>query len=235
METWNLKNGSRIFRVLSGRTNAYLLQVDKRNVLIDTGRKKRYGILLKNIKKLSLSKDFITDIILTHSHYDHCQNVTDLVERYCCNVIMNYHAQQFASKGYTPVPMGTNAVSSRLSKIGSVLGKGKFGYKPFSASLLISEDTILKSISETLQLISTPGHSTDSMSVIVNNEIALVGDTLFGVIPTTVFPPYADDIPTLLHSWAKLLESNCRLFLPGHGKPIKRKVFEKEYEKLAKR
>jgi hypothetical protein len=55
------------------------------------------------------------------------------------------------------------------------------------------------------------------MSLIVDNEIALVGDVMFGVFNWSVFPPFADDVPTLEKSWGKLAKSGCKMYLPGHG------------------
>jgi len=56
----------------------------------------------------------------------------------------------------------------------------------------------------------------------VDDEIALVGDTLFGVLPRSVWPPFADDPARMVQSWGQLLETPCRLFLPGHGREIGR-------------
>jgi len=38
------------------------------------------------------------------------------------------------------------------------------------------------------------------MSVIIDNEIALVGDTMFGVFKGFVFLPYAEDVKKVIHS-----------------------------------
>jgi glyoxylase-like metal-dependent hydrolase (beta-lactamase superfamily II) len=58
-----------------------------------------------------------------------------------------------------------------------------------------------------------------------------VGDTLMGTFPYSIFPPFAEDIRTMILSWNKLLNTQCKLFLPGHGNPIKRSLLEKEYHK----
>jgi glyoxylase-like metal-dependent hydrolase (beta-lactamase superfamily II) len=76
-------------------------------------------------------------------------------------------------------------------------------------------------------ILHTPGHSSGSVSIIVDDEIALVGDTMFGIFPWSVFPPFADDVKQMTESWGKLLETNCRLFLPGHGTANKRSLVQK--------
>jgi len=56
----------------------------------------------------------------------------------------------------------------------------------------------------------------------------LVGDTLFGIVPQKAFPPFADNKIDLFKSWEKLLTTNCRLFLPAHGKALTREIMKKE-------
>lgn len=63
----------------------------------------------------------------------------------------------------------------------------------------------------------------------MDNEIAIVGDAMFGVFNNSVSPPYADDTEKMIESWGKLLNSGCNIFLPGHGKAIKRSLLEKEF------
>lgn len=80
-------------------------------------------------------------------------------------------------------------------------------------------------------LVHTPGHTAGSVSLIVDDELALTGDTLFGVFRWSVYPPYASDAETMVRSWGKLLETKCSLFLPSHGTPIRRSLLKKDYDK----
>jgi glyoxylase-like metal-dependent hydrolase (beta-lactamase superfamily II) len=48
-------------------------------------------------------------------------------------------------------------------------------------------------------------------------------------------PPYADNIEAMIENWGKLLNTNCNIFLPGHGKEIKRELLQKEYYKYARK
>ena len=75
MNTWRTKNGYEIVKVLSGRSNVYLIIKDRFLVLIDTGKESDYRKLVKNIDSLGLSVNKITYLILTHTHFDHCQSV----------------------------------------------------------------------------------------------------------------------------------------------------------------
>jgi glyoxylase-like metal-dependent hydrolase (beta-lactamase superfamily II) len=58
-----------------------------------------------------------------------------------------------------------------------------------------------------------------------------VGDAMFGVFWWSVFPPFADDVPIMIRSWGKLLNTGSKLFLPGHGTENSRELLEKQYNK----
>jgi glyoxylase-like metal-dependent hydrolase (beta-lactamase superfamily II) len=73
-----------------------------------------------------------------------------------------------------------------------------------------------------IELMHTPGHTKGCLSVIVDNELAIVGDAMFGVFPGSIFPPYGNDVRQMVESWEKLLETSCRLFIPAHGSANKR-------------
>jgi glyoxylase-like metal-dependent hydrolase (beta-lactamase superfamily II) len=49
------------------------------------------------------------------------------------------------------------------------------------------------------------------ISIIIDDEIAIVGDAMVGTIPDSIYPPFADDKKLLIKSWKKLLKTaeNC--------------------------
>ncbi len=71
------------------------------------------------------------------------------------------------------------------------------------------------------------------MSLIVDDEIAIVGDAMFGIFPGSIFPPFGDDKLQITQSWKLLLETGCRLFLPAHGTANSREQVEKSVRREA--
>jgi hypothetical protein len=63
------------------------------------------------------------------------------------------------------------------------------------------------------------------------NEIALVGDAMFGVFKGSVFPPFADDVNQMVASWKLLLATKCNTFLPSHGSTCSRDLLQKNYDR----
>jgi glyoxylase-like metal-dependent hydrolase (beta-lactamase superfamily II) len=233
MRSWNLTNGYKIYKVLTNRCNTYLIATPKGNLLIDTGLKRYRKKLIKSINSLDLTNTKIDFLILTHTHFDHCQNARFLKKTFNCQIIIGEPEKEFAQKGYTPAPRGTNWLTNMISKLGNSVGKNVLCYETFEADF--TEKTInFKGLGFDIDVLNTPGHSSGSISIIVNKETALVGDTMFGVFKNSIFPPFADNKNELFGSWKKLLDSGCNLFLPGHGGEINRELVKKELKKRTK-
>ncbi|MDA3929049.1 MAG: MBL fold metallo-hydrolase [Prolixibacteraceae bacterium] len=228
MKSWTLKNGSKIFQVLSGRSNVYLYQNSKQTFLFDTGKTSHYNQLIKNISSLGVEK--IDWLLLTHTHFDHCQNATALKKHFNCKIGLHKNAIEFAKNGFSPLPKGTILFTKLISKIGMLVNEKKFGFLKFSPNFIFQNNSMNKDITT----IHTPGHSSDSICFILENEIGIVGDTMFGVFKNSISLPYADNPDQLVKSWSKLENYNCRTFLPGHGNSIDIRLFKKQLEKHSK-
>lgn len=235
MKNWNTKKGNIIIQVLSGRSNAYLILIDNVAILVDTGKASSLKTLSKNINSLNITIKDISFIILTHTHFDHCQSTKKIKGISDCKIIVSRAAEDSIINGYTKLPDGTFLTTKLIAKFGRLMGKRKFGYEPFRPDIFVNEDYELKIGDSEIKVIKTSGHSVDSVSILLDNEIAIVGDAMFGVFKNSIFPPYSDDIIGLLESWDKLLNTDCRIFLPGHGKEISRYLLQNEHKKYAKK
>jgi len=233
MKSWKTKNKYEIYLVLNRRSNSYLICSENGNILVDTGRASAYKKLQKRISTLNLKPENIDWLILTHTHYDHCQNAFSIKEQADCKVLMSEYEAEYSKSGYTPLPKGTFAIARLIVNLGKKIGQGRFGYKPFTPDVLVTDELNLKMFN--VSIISTGGHSAGSISVIVDNEVAIVGDAMLGVFKESVFPPFADDTKEMVKSWGRLLETKCQTFLPGHGHKIKRELLQREFDKYAQK
>lgn len=231
MREWKTKHEIMIYQVLSGRSNSYLIMEKNCNILVDTGKSSAFSTLSKNIRSLGLAINDISYLILTHTHFDHCRSSKRIKEKSNCKIITSEKSPKYLKVGYTPVSNGTLHLTRIISKIGNKIGKKRFGYPIFEADIIVHSKKKFFLLIDTLKIIQTPGHSEDSISIIVDDEIAIVGDVLFGIIKNSIFPPFADDIKEMFQSWSSLISTNCKLFLPGHGTQINLKSLKKEYEK----
>jgi glyoxylase-like metal-dependent hydrolase (beta-lactamase superfamily II) len=181
--------------------------------------------LQKRLNKLNVKH--IDYLILTHTHFDHVDNARRIREKYGAMVIVHKNEASCLSSGENYVPGGTNFFTRTIVSLVSRHRSPKLRSEPCEYDIVAEEILDLTDMGFNAYILHTPGHSSGSVSIIVDDEIALVGDTMFGIFPWSVFPPFADDVKQMTESWGKLLETNCRLFLPGHGTANKRSLVQK--------
>jgi glyoxylase-like metal-dependent hydrolase (beta-lactamase superfamily II) len=174
-------------------------------------------------------------IILTHTHYDHTGCLAEIKKRSGAKVLVHASEKECLEKGITPFPRGTMWFSKMISGIGNSLMVSKSKYKPVTPDLVVGNEYDLGKYLPGAKVIFTPGHTAGSISLVIGNSAAFVGDTLFSIMPWGVFPPFANDIPELLKSWQRLIDAGCRTYFPGHGKPISLQKLKVSYEKRIKR
>ena len=229
MKKWRTKNGYEIIQLLSGRSNVFLLSNGNSNILIDTSVNRLWTKLQKQLRKLKI--DTIDYLVLTHAHYDHAGNASRIRGKFNCKVVIQKNEYSYLSNGDNIIPNGTNLFTKLVINL---LGRRlfhRFKYAPCKPDLIIDNDFDLNVLGFNAYLLHTPGHTSGSMSLIIDDEIAVVGDTLFGVFGWSVFPPYAKDKDLLIKSWGKLLGTRCSTFLPSHGTENSRTFVEKDYNK----
>ncbi len=235
MKIWRTADGQIIHRILYGRSNAFLLSCEGCHVLIDTGRTDSFRRLKRNLDQLRIPQDGLACLVLTHAHFDHAENAHRIQAEYAAKLIIQQEDANDLSRGENPMIHGTNPMLKTLTDSFGKRVLARAHYTPAMADITFDETFDLNLFGVNASILHTPGHSIGSASVIVNNEIALVGDTLFGVFPKAIFPPFADQPVTLIKSWKKLLDTECTLFLPSHGGEITRERLQREYEKYRKK
>ncbi len=229
MKTWETKSGTKITRVLAGRSNVYLISKGDKNVLVDTSPANRWKKLDRHLRHSGL--DHLDALVLTHTHFDHAGNAARLQEKYKAPVIVHRSEGAFLARGEGIIPKGTNFLGRLLIEgIGKNLAP-RLECPPCRPDILVDEDLSLADFGFSACIVHTPGHSPGSQSVVVDDEIALVGDAMFGILPWSVFPPFAADAGQMVESWGKLLATNCRLFLPSHGTENPRGLVLKDYNR----
>jgi glyoxylase-like metal-dependent hydrolase (beta-lactamase superfamily II) len=232
MKTWTTKSGYRVIRVLSHRSNVFLLAGGGRSLLIDTSTRGNWGRLDARLKALKISR--VDYLILTHSHYDHADNARRLKDRYGASVVIHRAEARHLESGGMPVPGGTNFLARFLvSTFGRFFSLRNVEACPCDILVDLKHDLSLLGLNA--YILPTPGHSPGSMSVIVDDEIAIVGDAMFGVFGWSVLPPYVADLDQTIESWARLLDTGCQFFLPSHGSAKTRDQLQEDYAKRRKR
>jgi glyoxylase-like metal-dependent hydrolase (beta-lactamase superfamily II) len=228
------KKGTIIYQLLTGRSNSYLISTPGLNILVDTGKSSAYKRLLAGLNSFRLKNNRIDYLILTHTHFDHCQNAAMIKEKYQCRIMLSEKEKRFIRHGFTPFSKGTDFFTKIISAFGNHILWKRCRYMLFTGDVLIKDSFYFENLYSDIRIIKTEGHSQGSISILVDNEIAIVGDAIFGVLKNSAFPPFADNPMKLVNSWKILLNTGCEIFLPGHGGIITRGTLQKEYDKYSK-
>lgn len=232
MKIFKTKKDSVIRCILNSRSNVFLFSANGKNILIDTSSAGEWWKLKRQLKILEIKK--IDFLILTHTHYDHAANAAAIKREFGAKVIVNLREESFLRTGENPFLKGTNFMTGFMVKSFGKQYLSKMKYEPCLPDIIVDQTLELKSICPDIYILHTPGHSPGSQSIIVDDDIAIVGDAMFGVLPGSVFPPFAADVTDLILSWGKLLETGCRVFIPSHGTADKVELLKKEYFRRSK-
>ena len=233
MIAWETRSRHVVRQLLGGRSNVYLLTSGSARILVDTGRRSRWPDLQDRLVQAGV--DRLDALVLTHAHFDHAENARRIRDTYGATVIVHESEAGFLERGDAPLPAGCVLPTRVLMGGLRWLVQPRFRYDGCPADVAVRDRLDLAAWGFSGHLLHTPGHCRGAMSVVLDDEIAIVGDTMVNAGPWSVFPPFADDVALLLESWRRLLDTGCRIFLPGHGTAIAREQLEQRYQERRRR
>lgn len=220
-------------RIRFSTANAYLIPLPAGYVLIDTGDPGFTPRLFQTLARHAISPTQIKLIILTHTHFDHIGGLWAIQAQSGAPVLVHALEAADLAAGRVIIPPGTVWPTRPLGWLGQKLSRF-FCFPGYRAEVMVSgEQQSLAEFGLEGHILHTPGHSPGSISIILANGAAFVGD----LCPNTWynrwllrshFPPYADDIEAVYSSWRKLLASPARTLYPGHGAPYPVEALRRE-------
>ena len=85
------------------------------------------------------------------------------------------------------------------------------------------------------KIVYTPGHSSGSVSVLLDSGEAFVGDMAMNKFPLRLspgMPIYAENLQSLFDSWQTLLDEGVKTVFPAHGDSFSADIIRKELAKM---
>jgi len=213
---------TRIHKIRLGLCNAYLILGKEGAVLVDAGQAGCAAPFFRYLKKTGLTPEIVKLIVITHVHFDHVGNLKALRERCRCPVAVHAKEASLLSQGSVVFPPGTNL----FGKVASSLGRSLAPLLKFASvepDLLVSKELPLERFGVSGSIIPTPGHTVGSLSVLLPDGTACVGDLAANHLPGRlgpILPPFADNVTELFRSWRHLLDAGANTICPGHGRPF---------------
>lgn len=195
---------------------------DKGVVLVDAafpGSAKSFSRLLARHK---IKPEEIQLIIPTHGDFDHAGGSKELKELTGAKIVMHEKDMDLLEQGLFHWPKGVTPWGkiSRTMMIPFVKKMVKFpGEK---VDVVVGDDGLsLEEYGIPGKVIHTPGHTTGSISVLLNSGDAFVGCLAHNRLPFVLkpkLPIYAKDLELLKESWLKVINMGAVTIYPGHGK-----------------
>ena len=208
-------------------TNCFLLPCDGGYLQIDVSYPNDYGKYLKGLSDVDVKLSDIKYLLLTHHHDDHAGFAAEFLRNTEAKLIVHENALPYLEEGKSEeesVPL--NGCVKVILGAFSIFHEFVFPpVIPREDDYIVSGDDskILKDIGIDGKIIYTPGHTDDSISVVLSDGSAFVGDVamdLMNICGCKHRPIYIQDIDEVYRSWERLKKAGAKIIYPAHGKPF---------------
>jgi len=218
------------FIVFKGMMRNYLLKLKDGYLLIDTSWPKRYKRFLRKIKKYNIQVTDIKYLLLTHSHTDHTGFANELLKDSGAKLIVHENVVPLLRNGdMESEAEPTNRFMRVMFRIINKMVGTSYPEVTIDDKRIIpikkDEDIpIPKEIGLKGKIITTFGHTNDSISLVLEDGKGFVGDlctnNIWLFIGLGRKPPLNVGKEIVLKSWEKLVKYGVKEIYPAHGKPF---------------
>jgi hydroxyacylglutathione hydrolase len=226
--------GAIIHTIPLGIDNVYVVK-DKGVVIIDSGAPKKGKAFLKALNKVGIKPDEIQLIILTHGHWDHVGSAAEIKDLTGAKVVMHKNEKHWLEKSLKPMPPGITTWGKISTKLFTWTIVPFVHVKPTEIDIVLEDKEFsLEEYGIAGKVVYTPGHSSGSVSILLETGEAFVGDMAMNKIPLRFspgMPIYAEDKAELIESWQNLLNKGVKTVYPAHGEPFPVDIIRDELAK----
>jgi ribonuclease/clavin/mitogillin len=177
-------------------TNYYVIGNGKDRLLVDVGWPGTLGKLLANLKRKGIAIEEIRFLLATHYHPDHAGLVQEVKNRGVRLMVMEGQA--------AAIPALKQWMKPEMHYLDIDLGDS-------TVVALAESRSFLAKLGIVGEIVHTPGHSDDSVTLVLDTGDAFTGDLQS--------ESRADDasIDAVKSSWEKIRSMNTKTIHPGHG------------------
>lgn len=216
-----------IRRIDLGLVNCFLIKGNKW-IMIDTGIPGQMASIKMFLRKNGIALGEIDLIILSHAHIDHVGNACKLKEKTGAKIAIHHLDQVWLEAGYSLFPKGRTLLGKFLSSIGRIIPS--INFTPVIPDIILGDDGMsLDKYGIPGRIIHTPGHTSGSISVLLETGEALVGDLAMSARFMRLSPGlsiFAENEGELTSSLDRLINAGVKVIHPAHGRPFSANVFK---------
>ena len=180
-------------------TNFWVVSAGRNRLLVDLGWPGMAGALFANLERMGVPLDELRYGLATHDHIDHAGAAEDLKRRGVPLLVMQeqVHAIPLMKQWTKPADNYTE-ISTRDNVVISCAESRSF----------------LAAIGIAGEIVHTPGHSDDSVSLVLDTGVAFTGDL------TMESRVASEDAAKVAGSWQLLRNRGVTTIHAGHGPPF---------------
>lgn len=178
-------------------TNYYVLADTQPRLLVDIGWPGTLPQFQKQCKRMGVNLEAIPYMLATHYHPDHAGLVQELKRMGIKLLVMDSQL--------TAIP----ALKTHMKPENHYV---EIDLRDNTVIALDESRAFLKKIGLNGEIIATPGHSDDSVTLVLDDGAAFTGD-----LPPLFMVEESDTVTR--ESWAKIRALNAKTIYPGHAPP----------------
>jgi ribonuclease/clavin/mitogillin len=177
-------------------TNYYVIGSGKNRLLVDVGWPGTLGKLLANLKRKGIAIEEIKYLLATHYHPDHAGLVQEVKSKGVRLMVVEGQGEFIAGlKQWMKPEMHYVDIDLRDN----------------TAVTLAESRAFLNKLDIAGEIVATPGHSNDSVTLVLDSGDAFTGDL------QSVSRADEMDVEAVTASWEKIRAMNAKTIHPGHG------------------
>jgi glyoxylase-like metal-dependent hydrolase (beta-lactamase superfamily II) len=232
-----------IIPIDQGITVAYLVKLPQGYLLFDTGYAADYTSFTSVLAKRNISISDIRYCLLSHHHDDHAGYINILLKNNSSiKVIAHERSVPLLASGKNNTANGGGIVNSRIYALfrfkQTITPEWDLSFQPFTMRKndIHLKETAMNLSSDTgrnLKVLYTPGHTTDSISLVVDDTYLLCGDLASnflnwaGASQLTLFN---ENIAQVYRSWRMVYGEGVKVIVPAHGKPFSADLLKDNFD-----
>lgn len=203
------------------RSNAYLVRGD-RPILVDAGSVGEADRILAAVRNKGVEPHTLALILLTHGHLAVTGSSGEIRRRTGAPIAIHAQDAEMLRMGHN-APLRPTGFLARLAAPVVQTGRGE----PTNPDLILDGPRSLAEFGVDGRVIETPGHTPGSISLVLREGDAIVGDLIMGgylaglvrrSVPNVAY--FQDDDRATTQSLRAVLASGTRRFYVGHGGPL---------------
>lgn len=213
-------------------SNIFLIPCAEGYLQIDTGYEHDYPLYRRNLSKANIALESIRYLVLTHHHDDHAGFLNELTRDTEVTILAHEQAGALLKTGKNDKTRGGGYVNGFIKFVAGLKmrldPRWTLAFPPFALrekdSLLAGDDPqALRRLGVAGQVLYTPGHCIDHLSVVLDNGDTFCGDAAANFLlwaGTRYCTVFMTDMDQAYRSWQKMLEAGAQTIYPSHGQPF---------------